>query len=68
MKVNFEPESNFSLGETSFSPDNITINSNIGIDLQLKSWVENNQDYNSDQDKISATTPKNFHFDDTKKL
>ena len=51
-EVGFELEVNSSLGETGPSPDNITPKSDMGIDLEPESWVENEEDYNSNQDEM----------------
>ena len=41
-----------SLNEASPSPDNITPDSGMGMDLESESWAENKENYNSNQDEI----------------
>lgn len=43
--INFEPKA-------SSSPDIITHNSDMRMDLESESWVENKEKYSSDQDEI----------------
>ena len=49
-KVGFKSEISSSLSKARPSPDNITPDPNMGIDLEPESWVENEEDYSSDQD------------------
>ena len=37
-----------SLNKASSSPDNITPNSDMGMDLKFETWVENKKNYNFD--------------------